>query len=176
MSAKLGELISGVKRAIIDAHRSVGNQHLEELRQFFEYYGDATPPPAFPDGQWRPRTVQINVPRETSLNGKVSIQDHLVNVPLITLLPLRSYLIERAEVLTKVNLNLSSDGNNTPTEATAGTSDWEPDNQADVTVQMTPTDAQSAELKIIIQGLDTPPGLQRLNAAYEKLLNAQLPT
>lgn len=173
MSAKLGELISGVKRAIVDAHRSVGQQHLEELEQFFEYHGTQSPPPPFPEGEWRPRVVRLQVPGE----GR---PEHHVDVPLITLLPLRSFVIERAEILTHINLGLSASD---PAAAAASDgpradarSDWDSDDMPEVTVQMTPTEGQAAEIKIVVHGLDVPPGLQRLSAAYEKLLNAQLPT
>lgn len=177
MSAKLGELISGIKHAIVDAHRSVGAQHMEELAQFFEYYGDQTPPPAFPNGKWRPRMVHLSVPRETSVNGKVSLVDHAVKVPLITLVPLRTYVIDRAEILTRVNLGLvETDAAKDSDSDKANTNDWSPDGLPDVTVQMSPSDDQTAELKIIVHDLDVPAGLNRLVGAYDKLLNAQLPT
>jgi hypothetical protein len=173
MSAKLGELISGVKRAIVDAHRSVGAQHLEELAQFFDYHGQQSPPPDFPKGEWKPRVVRVKVPGE----GR---PDHHVDVPLITLLPLRSFVIERAEILTHINLGLSTQE---PETAVAGDgtqaaerTDWDNDGMPEVTVQMTPSEGQAAEIKIVVHGIDVPPGLQRLSAAYEKLLNAQLPT
>ena len=35
MSIKLGGLIAGVKRAVVEAHRSVSEQHMEELAQYF---------------------------------------------------------------------------------------------------------------------------------------------
>jgi hypothetical protein len=180
MSAHLGELISGIKHAIVDAHRSVGAQHMEELAQFFEYHGDQSPPPAFPNGQWRPKVVHLSVPKETSLNGKVSMVDHPVKVPLITLVPLRSYVIERAEILTKVNLGLlEPDAAQALTQGAASTPDdnpWSPLGLPDVTVQMGPSAEQTAELKIIVHGLDVPAGLSRLVGAYDKLLNAQLPS
>lgn len=163
MSAKLGNLISGLKKAVIEAQRSVSHQHIEELQQFFIPDQEQDPALDFPEGAWTARMVGMNVPREVSRNGVVTLEHHEVQVPLITLLPLKSFAIERVEVLTTLNLAL------TETTDPAGEDD------AEVLVSMRRQDDQTAELKIVIQGLEPPAGYLRVVAAYEKLLNAQLP-
>ena len=177
MSAKLGELISGIKIAIIDAHRSVGNQHLEELEQFFEFKGDKSQALPFPQGEWQPKVVNLNIFKETSVNGNVSLQEHQIKVPLITLVPIRSYVIDRAEVLTRVKLGISGAGDISADTGVNGevVRDNSSEDIPEVTVQMGMQDEMSAELKIIVHGLDSPPGMQKIVAAYEKLLSAQLP-
>lgn len=178
MSAKLGELISGIKSAIVDAHRSVENQHLEELEHFFEFKGDGSKALPFPQGEWQPKVVNINILKEISVNGNVSFQEHQVKVPLITLVPIRSYVIDRAEVLTKVKLGMSDAGDLAAASASnAGdAATEEAKSSPEVTVQMGMQDEMTAELKIVVHGLDAPSGMQKIVAAYEKLLSAQLPT
>ncbi|OBU87125.1 DUF2589 domain-containing protein [Chromobacterium subtsugae] len=167
MTAKLGSLISGLKRAVIEAQRSVCHQHIEELQQFFVPDQEQNPAQSFPEGAWTARMVGMNVPREVSRNGVVTMEHHEVQVPLITLLPLKSFAIEKVEVLTTLSLSL--------TEPPDGQPDAD-DEAADVLVSMRRQDEQTAEIKIVIQGLEPPAGYQRVVAAYEKLLNAQLPT
>lgn len=164
MTAKLGSLISGLKKAVIEAQRSVSNQHIEELQQFFIPDREQDPALDFPEGAWTARMVGMNVPREVCRNGAVTLEHNEVQVPLITLLPLKSFAIERVEVLTTLNLSLSE-----PSDLTG-------DETAQVLVSMRQQDEQTAEIKIVIQGLEPPAGYQRVVAAYEKLLNAQLPT
>ncbi|WP_158253605.1 DUF2589 domain-containing protein [Chromobacterium alticapitis] len=164
MTASLGALISGLKKAVIEAQRSVSHQHIEELRQFFVPDREQDPSLTFPEGAWTARMVGMNVPREVSRNGAVALEHHEVQVPLITLLPLKSFAIEKVEVLTTLNLAL------------AETPDGEEDEEAaEVRVSLRRQDEQTAELKIVIQALEPPAGYQRVVAAYEKLLNAQLP-
>ncbi|KMN50713.1 hypothetical protein VL04_14195 [Chromobacterium violaceum] len=167
MTAKLGNLIGGLKRAVIEAQRCVCHQHIEELQQFFIPDQEQDPAQSFPEGAWTARMVGMNVPREVSRNGMVAMEHHQVQVPLITLLPLKSFAIEKVEVLTTLNLSL------------AETADGEPDaddaTAAEVLVSMRQQDEQTAEIKIVIQGLEPPAGYLRVVAAYEKLLNAQLP-
>lgn len=165
MTATLGRLISGLKRAVIEAQRSVCHQHIEELQQFFVPDQEQDPSLSFPEGAWTARMVGMNVPREVSRNGAVALEHHEVQVPLITLLPLKSFAIKQVEILTTLKLELaeSPDGG-------------EDEDAADVLVSMRLQDEQTAELKIVIQGMEPPAGYQRIVAAYEKLLNAQLPT
>ncbi|OHX12604.1 DUF2589 domain-containing protein [Chromobacterium sphagni] len=163
MKATLGSLISGLKKAVIEAQRSVSHQHIEELQQFFIPDQEQDPSQSFPEGAWTARMVGMNVPREVSRNGVVTLEHHQVQVPLITLLPLKSFAIEQVEVLTTLSLALAE----TPDPA---------GEDADVLVSMRPLDEQTAEIKIVIRGLEPPAGYQRMVAAYEKLLNAQLPT
>ena len=93
MSVKLGGLIAGVKRAVVDAQRSVAEQHMEELAQYFVPAPGQAADLRFPDGRWEARSVTMEVPHEASRNGKVAIEPHTIQVPLITLLPLRSHVI-----------------------------------------------------------------------------------
>jgi hypothetical protein len=172
MSTKLGSLISGIKRAVIEAHRSMWDQHIDELANYFQPARDqpaGTPEqPKFPEGAWEPRCVVMNVQKEVHRNGEVTLEPHPVHVPLITLVPLKSHLIERFELLTTLDL------------AVAGLTDDDPGDQddmlADITVNLGSKGPNTAEIKIVIQAADLPPGYARLIGAYEKLLNAQLPT
>ncbi|KUM03622.1 DUF2589 domain-containing protein [Chromobacterium subtsugae] len=168
MTAKLSGLVSGLKKAVIEAQRSVSNQHIEELQQFFipdQEQGDTQ---NFPEGAWTARMVGMNVPREVSRDGQVTLEHHEVQVPLITLLPLKSFMIERVEVLTTLNLSLAEQAEHGDTDTDA--------EAPEVMVSMHQQDANTAEIKIVIHSLEPPAGYQRIVAAYEKLLNAQLPT
>ncbi|MGZ8288657.1 MAG: DUF2589 domain-containing protein [Telluria sp.] len=168
MPIQLGGLLSGIKRAVIDAHRSVARQHIEELAQFFVAAPGQSPDIKFPDGEWESRNVIMNVPKEVSRNGKVGLENHKVHVPLITLLPLKSHVIDRVEVLTTLDLSLASLSD----EALKGNDDLAPD----ILVGLGGKGPHSAEIKIVVHGVDLPAGYARLVGAYEKLLNAQLPT
>lgn len=171
MSTKLASLISGIKRAVVEAHRSLSDQHLDELETFFQPSQDqpdgAPAKPRFPDGAWEPKVVVMNVQREVHVQGQLQMVAHPVYVPLITLVPLRSHLIERFELLTTLDLG---------TAAHDDSAQDDDDIAADVTVNLGTRGPNSAEIKIVIQGADLPPGYARLIGAYEKLLNAQLPT
>ena len=169
MSIKLGGLIAGIKRAVVDAHRSVAEQHMEELAQYFVPAAGQAPGTRFPDGQWEARSVTMQVPREVSRNGKVGVEQHSVNVPLITLLPLRSHVIDRFELLTTLDFSLAPP---LPDEVARGDADLPPE----ITVNLGHKGPHSAEVKIIVHAADLPPGYARLVGAYEKVLNAQLPT
>ncbi|MDE1714219.1 DUF2589 domain-containing protein (plasmid) [Chromobacterium amazonense] len=164
MTASLGALLSSLKKAVIEAQRSVSHQHIEELRQFFVPDREQDPKLRFPEGAWTARMVGMNVPKEVCRNGAVTLEHHEVQVPLIALLPLKSYAIEKVEVLTTLNLTLAEQMQHEPNEETA-----------DVRVSMRRKDGQTAELKIVIQAQEPPAGYQQLVSAYEKLLNAQLP-
>jgi hypothetical protein len=172
MSTKLASLISGIKRAVVEAHRNLSDQHLDELAMFFRP-ADSQPEgapaqPRFPDGAWEPKVVVMNVQREMHVQGEVQLVPQAVQVPLITLVPLRSHLIERFELLTTLDLG---------TAARDDTAQDDTDEiSADVTVNLGAKGPNSAEIKIVIQAADLPPGYARLIGAYEKLLNAQLPT
>lgn len=169
MSIRLGGLLAGIKRAVIDAHRSVAEQHMEELAK---YFAPAPGQPAdlrFPDGQWEARSVVLQVPHESSRNGKVSIERREVHVPLITLLPLRSHAIERVELLTTLDFSLAP---HLEPDAARGEADLPPD----ILVNLGHRGPHSAEVKIVVHAGDLPPGYARLVGAYEKVLNAQLPT
>jgi hypothetical protein len=169
MSIKLGGLIAGVKRAVVDAHRSVAEQHIEELAQYFVPAPGQAAGLKFPDGQWEARSVVMQVPHEASRNGRVSIEQRAVKVPLITLLPLRSHVIERVELLATLDFSLAPP---LPDDALHGEADLSPD----ITVSLGHKGPHSAEVKIVVHGADLPPGYARLVSAYEKVLNAQLPT
>jgi hypothetical protein len=169
MSIKLGGLISGIKRAVIDAQRSVAEQHMEELAQYFVPAAGQEPGIQFPDGEWEARTVTMKVPHEASRNGKVSLENRAVHVPLITLLPLRSHVIDRVELLTMLDLSLAPP---LPPDVAAGKADLPPD----ILVNLGHKGPHAAEVKIVVHAGDLPPGYARLVGAYEKLLNAQLPT
>ncbi|POA97458.1 hypothetical protein C2134_16655 [Chromobacterium sinusclupearum] len=165
MTTTLSNLISGLKKAVIEAQRSVSHQHIEELRQFFVPDREQDPKLRFPEGAWTARMVGMNVPKEVCRNGAVTLEHHEVQVPLIALLPLKSYAIEKVEVLTTLSLALAEQAHSEANE-----------DAADVLVSMRRQDEQTAELKIVIQAQEPPAGYQQLVAAYEKLLNAQLPT
>lgn len=169
MSIKLGGLLAGIKRAVVEAHRSVANQHMEELAQYFSPAPGQPDDLRFPEGQWEPRSVVLRVPHETSRNGQVSLAQREVQVPLITLLPLRSHAIERVELLTTLDFSLAAP---LPPEAARGDADLPPD----ILVNLGHRGPHSAEVKIVVQAGDLPPGYARLVGAYEKVLNAQLPT
>jgi hypothetical protein len=169
MSIKLGGLIAGIKRAVIDAHRSVAEQHIEELAQYFVPADGQAADVSFPDGQWEARTVVMQVPHEASRNGKVAIERRDIHVPLITLLPLRSHVIERVELLTTLDFSLAPP---LPEHVARGEADLPPE----ITVKLGHKGPHSAEVKIIVHAADLPPGYARLVSAYEKVLNAQLPT
>lgn len=172
MSTKLGALISGLKRAVVEAHNHLANQHIEELARFFQpakEQPEGTPDnPTFPDGAWEPKVVVMNVQREVHSNdGGTRLEPHPVQVPLITLAPLRSLMIDRFELLTTLDL----------TVARLDESDLEhAEDMAEVSVNLGSKGPNTAEIKIVIQAADLPPGYTRLIGAYEKLLNAQLPT
>lgn len=169
MSIKLGGLLAGIKRAVVDAHRNVAEQHMEELAQ---YFAPAPGQPAdlrFPDGQWEARSVVMQVPHEASRNGVVSIEQRAIHVPLITLLPLRSHVIERVELLTTLDFSLAPP---LPDAVARGEADLPPE----ITVSLGHKGPHSAEVKIIVHAADLPPGYARLVGAYERVLNAQLPT
>lgn len=167
MPIQLGGLLGGIKRAVIDAHRSVARQHIEELAQFFVPAQGQPPGLQFPDGEWESRNVIMSVPKEVSRNGKVALENHKVHVPLITLLPLKSHVIDRVEVLTTLDLSLSS----LSEEALKGNEDLPPD----ILVDLGRKGPHTAEIKIVVHAVDLPAGYARLVGAYEKLLNAQLP-
>ena len=167
MPIQLGGLLGGIKRAVIDAHRSVARQHIEELAQFFVPSPGQPPGLQFPDGEWESRNVIMNLPREVSRNGKVGMENHKVHVPLITLLPLKSHEIDRVEVLTTLDLSLASPSE----EAAKGNEDLPPE----ILVDLGKKGPHTAEIKIVVHAIDLPPGYARLVGAYEKVLNAQLP-
>lgn len=169
MAIRLGGLLAGIKRAVVDAHRSVAEQHMEELEQYFEPAPGQSPDLRFPQGQWEARSVVLRVPHETSRNGKVSVEQRDVHVPLITLLPLRSHAIERVELLATLDFSLAEP---LSLEAARGKEDL----PADILVKLGQRGPHSAEVKIVVQAGDLPPGYARLVGAYEKVLNAQLPT
>ena len=169
MSIKLGGLLAGIKRAVVDAHRNVAEQHMEELAQ---YFAPAPGQPAglrFPDGQWEARSVVMQVPHEASRNGVVSIEQRAIHVPLITLLPLRSHVIERVELLTTLDFSLAPP---LAGDVARGEADLPPE----ITVSLGHKGPHSAEVKIVVHAADLPPGYARLVGAYERVLNAQLPT
>lgn len=169
MSIKLGGLIAGIKRAVVDAHRSVAEQHLEELAQYFVPAPGQAAGVHFPDGQWEARSVAMQVPHEVSRNGKVGIEPHTIQVPLITLLPLRSHVIERVELLTTLDFGLAPP---LADDVARGEADLPPE----ITVNLGHKGPHSAEVKIVVHAAELPPGYARLVGAYEKVLNAQLPT
>lgn len=170
MTTKLSGILSGIKKAVVDAQQSVSNQHLKEIEQFFtaDVAHQSNEAPRFPQGSWTPRTVKINVHREVSVNGKVSIEPLEVQVPLITLVPIQSHQIERVEILTKLDF---SSAQLTP-EQTQGEQDLSPE----MMVSFDGNGPQSAEIKIVITASNPPEGYARLVRAFDKLLNAQLPT
>lgn len=169
MSIKLGALLAGIKRAVIDAHRGVAEQHMEELAQYFVPASGQAGDLRFPDGQWEARSVALRLPHEASRNGKVVLEQRDIHVPLITLIPLRSHAIERVELLTTLDFGLAPP---LPEEAARGEADLPPE----ITVRLGHRGPHSAEVKIVVLGGDLPPGYARLVGAYEKVLNAQLPT
>lgn len=172
MSTKLGSLIAGIKRAVIDAHRSLSDQHINELANFFQPAKDQPEGqmgnPTFPDGAWEPKVVAINVQKEVHNNGALTLVPHTVYVPLITLVPLKSHLIERFELLTTLDLAVVELIDDNPDDLN--------DMSSEITVNLGSKGPNTAELKIVIQAADLPAGYARLVGAYEKLLNAQLPT
>jgi hypothetical protein len=167
MSTNLGGMIAGVKKAVIDAHRSVSEQHMEEVAYYFQPVPGQDPKPKFPEGKWTPKTVTVIVPKEVSKDGKVTMENHEVFVPLITLLPLKSHSLEKVEILTKLDLSLS----NLSKEVLSGNANIPPN----VQVSLGQNGPNAAEIKIFIVASDPPDGYARLVGAYEKLLNAQLP-
>ena len=169
MSIKLSGLLAGIKRAVVDAHRSVAEQHMEELAQYFEPAPGQAADLQFPAGQWEARSVVLKVPHEASRDGKVRIEQRAVHVPLITLLPLRSHTIERVELLTTLDFSLAPP---LPPEAARGEADLPPD----ILVNLGHRGPHSAEVKIVVGAGELPAGYARLVGAYEKVLNAQLPT
>lgn len=70
MSIKLGGLLAGVKRAVVEAQRSVAEQHMEELAQYFVPAPGQKAELQFPDGQWEARSVTMQVPHEASLTAR----------------------------------------------------------------------------------------------------------
>lgn len=80
---------------------------MEELAQYFVPAAGQPPSVQFPDGAWEARSVVMQVPREVSRNGKVGVEPHNVQLPLITLLPLRSHVIDRVELLTTLDFSLA---------------------------------------------------------------------
>ncbi|MFC0252496.1 DUF2589 domain-containing protein [Massilia consociata] len=169
MSIKLGGLIAGIKRAVVDAHRSIAEQHMEELAQYFVPAEGQPADLQFPDGQWAARSVVMQVPHEASRDGKVVMDQREVHVPLITLLPLRSHAIERFELLTTLDFALAP-----PLEDSVARG--EADLPPEIVVNLGHRGPHSAEVKIVVHANDLPPGYARLVGAYEKVLNAQLPT
>ncbi|MBQ5948947.1 DUF2589 domain-containing protein [Massilia sp. ST3] len=146
MSIRPGGLLAGIKRAVVDAHRSVAEQHMEELAQYFEPAPGQAPGIRFPEGQWEARSVVLKVPHEASRNGKVSIEQRAVHVPLITLLPLRSHTIERVELLTTLDFSLAPP---LPPEAASGARKAaRADLPSDILVKLGPRAPHSAEVKI----------------------------
>lgn len=79
MSIKLGRLLAGVKRAVVEAQRSVAEQHMEEPAQYFVPASGQKAELQFPDGQWEARSVTMQVPHKASRNGKVSIERRAVH-------------------------------------------------------------------------------------------------
>ncbi|MBT0569627.1 DUF2589 domain-containing protein [Curvibacter sp. CHRR-16] len=176
MSTTLAQLISGIKKAVLEAQRSVAGQHIEELEQFFyQPAAGAEGTTDLPPGSWVARSVRMSIPREVSHNGVVSQVQHSIDVPLITLLPLKSFTIERVEILTSMDLSLPNSPSNTDTPQASGPSSEDILQDPDVQVSMTGASPHSAEIKIVVQGHQLPEGYSRLVQAYEKLLNAQLP-
>lgn len=169
MSIKLGGLIAAIKRAVVDAQRSVAGQHMEELSQYFVPAPGQKEALMFPDGAWEARTVTMRVPHEASRNGLLGLENRDVQVPLITLLPLRSHVIDRVEVLTTLDLSLAAP---LSPDAAAGKADLPPD----IVVNLGHRGPHAAEIKIVVHAAELPAGYARLVGAYEKVLNAQLPT
>jgi hypothetical protein len=167
MSTKLSGLLAGIKKSVVDAHRSVCSQHMEELEKFFQPAPGQSADLEFPNGEWNARTVAMNIPKEVSHNGVVTLENHKVMVPLITLLPLKSLTLERIEVLTTIDLSLA----NLSEEMLKEKSEL----PSDVQVSFGSAGPNATEIKMIIQASNLPDGYARLVGAYEKLLNAQLP-
>jgi hypothetical protein len=166
MSIKLSNLLAGLKSAVIDAHRSVSEQHIEELKHYF--VAKNNPEQNFPDGEWDAKTVTVIIPKEVSKNGVVTLENHNVMVPLITLLPLNSYMIDKVEILTTIDLSME----NLSEDVINGQNDL-PQN---VMINLGGNGLNPAEIKIVIQASNSiPDGYARLISAYDKILNAQLP-
>jgi hypothetical protein len=167
MATKLGSLLSALKKAVVDAQRSVSNQHIDDLQRFFKPAEGQADDVTFPNGRWEAQTVIFNVPKEVSRNGVVSLENHPVSVPLITLVPQQSHVIDRVEILTTVDMSLAG----LESDAAQGQADL-PD---DVLVQLGNKIANPTEIKIVIQGTEPPEGYARVVGAYAKVLNAQIP-
>jgi hypothetical protein len=165
MAIQLNNLLSGIKKAVVEANQSVSAQHMEELQNFFNpVEGSDT---IFPNGNWEAKTVSLLVPKEVSKNGNVNIENHVVQVPLIALVPVKSYMIHKVEILTSLKLSVS----NLSQDALDGE-----ENLPLNTILDTNSLNNDTEIKIVIQSNDNvPEGYARIISAYSKVLNAQLP-
>jgi hypothetical protein len=158
----LSDLLAQVEHAVVEAQRSVATQHMEDIARFFEPAPNQDPGLTFPGGSWLPRTVEVTLPPDTRRAGPLAppaqTAPRTVKLPLIALVPLRSYAIDQFELLTQLRLAWSDVPPSEHTEAAIGV-----DTQHGKT--------QLAEVKIVMRAHEPPQALVRIVQAGEKLLD-----
>lgn len=151
---KLKKLVEAINDAAEIANATLANSQDQVINDFFDQDEETE--------RYTAKTVSINYPRTTT-DGTVS--EHIVEVPLLTVVPISSARIEELRFTTNLDIAIENDELLVSfSNKSAENSEWN-----------TNTKQPSAKLDLVIKPQENTEGLNKLIEGYEKALRAQIP-
>jgi hypothetical protein len=149
--------IEGIQHACHNAVRGMQDQHLELFDRYFEKELDDQ---GAETGHLRPKIVTLMMPSTSSHKE----DDYEIQVPLFTLVPLRSIVIEQLKVEFEVRINAAKDDVDRKQRPRnflmVDTGGW----------NLFGKGGKHAKVEVIFKGADPPEGVVRLNNQVVKTL------
>ena len=160
---RLESLVGAIQQAVTSANQGLQDQSGQFLQRFFTETGEEHSDNAG-KSVLRPNYVTMEYPRETSKG----IETLLVDVPLISLVPVVSSRIKEVTFRSALEVSHDVDG---------GLNISFPSGKKKSTglFGKEAPETHVAELEIKLTGDETPDGLQRLIEGYNRVLRAQIP-
>ncbi|WP_459209412.1 DUF2589 domain-containing protein [Aquimarina rhabdastrellae] len=151
---KLKKLVEAINDAAEIANATLADSQDQVINDYFDRDEETE--------RYTAKTVNINYPKTTT-DGKVT--EHIVEVPLLTVVPISSARIEELRFTT--NLDIAIDNNEllvSFSNRSSENSEWD-----------TTAKQPSAKLELIVKPQENTEGLNKLIEGYEKALRAQIP-
>jgi len=154
---KFRELVQSINEAAKLANQTVADNEGKIIQDFFDYNKETK--------KYKAKTITIDYPA-TDVDGKIDTVD--IQVPLITLVPIRPAIIDELKFTTLLDIDLNNDElvvSFSPESSSSKSGIFSEKNKAKTT----------AELELIIKPNEHSEGLNKLIEGYEKILRSQIP-
>lgn len=161
--------IKAIHSAIVEASDQIAEKNIEIFNKYFEANNDKIEnnKKVSQKSSYSPKTVSVKIPQPGEIidkNGNIEyVMDEVhVEVPLITLIPMKFCNIEKATFSTEFNMEVLEN-------------DLKIDLKNSVANNFTDKGSRIGKLEITLTPQDTPEGLQALIESYESVFKRQIP-
>lgn len=161
--------IKTIHSAIVESSDQITEKNLEIFNKYFEVNDDGVEKKgkAIKKAYFTPKMVSLKFPQTSEIvdrdgNIEYFMDEYQVEVPLVTLVPMKFCNIEKATFSTEFNMEVIDN-------------DLKINFKKSIENDLTDNGSRIGKLEISLTPQDTPEGLQALIESYESVLKRQIP-